>query len=83
MRDFDRDDLVAIMRECLGEADLQLSDTDLDTEFFQLGCDSLLVLEISSRIQDRYQVRIPDEAITEMSTPNEMLHSVRSRVAGV
>jgi acyl carrier protein len=83
-KELSRSELLEIMRECLGEADYEeIGEKDFVTEFTELGYDSLLVLEIATRIQDRFGIRIPDEAVEEMTSPEEMLKSVRARLAGV
>jgi act minimal PKS acyl carrier protein len=83
-KELDRSELLEIIRECLGEADYEeIGENDFATEFTELGYDSLLVLEIATRIQDRYRIRIPDEAVEEMTSPEQMLTSVNARLAGV
>ncbi|GLY75517.1 acyl carrier protein [Actinoallomurus iriomotensis] len=73
------EDLAGIMRECAG-AD-ESADLIAGMTFEELGCDSLAVLQIASQIQNRYQVKIPDEAIEELTSPTSMVDYVNQRLA--
>ncbi len=76
--------LKAIMLRCSGvDEGITLDDTILDTEFGDLGYDSLAVLEIASQLQREYGLKIPDEAIEEMETPRSVIDYVNSSLAAV
>ncbi|MFC3455052.1 acyl carrier protein [Amycolatopsis speibonae] len=47
-----------------------------------LGVDSLLLLEVAARIQQRYGIRVGDAAITEIETLDELLQLVFTRQKG-
>lgn len=53
-----------------------LDETSLETEFSDLGYDSLLVYEIITRIQDDYAVSISDEEIDALKTPGALIAHV-------
>jgi act minimal PKS acyl carrier protein len=53
-----------------------LDEACLETEFDDLGYDSLTVYEIITRIQDDYSVRITDDEIDELRTPAALIAHV-------
>ncbi|WP_327085927.1 acyl carrier protein [Nonomuraea sp. NBC_01738] len=63
-------DLKEIMRTSIGvEEGVDLDGDIADVTFADLGYDSLAVLELISQVERRYEVPIPDEALSEMPTP--------------
>ena len=58
-----------------------LGETALDTEFDELGYDSLLVYEIVMRIQDDYPVSVPDEELNAIKTPAALIAYVNTQLA--
>jgi act minimal PKS acyl carrier protein len=75
-------DLTGLLRECAGAEDAVDLDGDiLDTSFADLGYDSLALLEVASRIENRYQVTLDDELITEMDTPGKYLDLVNAALS--
>lgn len=52
-----------------------------DTPFEDLGYDSLALLEFAAQVQQRYGLRIPDDAVSEMKTPRLALEYVNQRLA--
>ncbi|WP_019819617.1 acyl carrier protein [Saccharomonospora saliphila] len=71
------EDLVRILRECAGEAEnVDLDGDILDTDFQDLGYDSLALLEASSRISREYGVTLSDDAVTSAQTARELLRVV-------
>jgi act minimal PKS acyl carrier protein len=70
MNPINLDDLRELMSECAGvDEDVDLAGDIAEVEFTELGYDSLALLELASQVQRRYQVPIPDEAVSEMVTP--------------
>jgi act minimal PKS acyl carrier protein len=66
-----------ILRDETGVDEAVTGDGDLlDTRFADLGCDSLGLLEVAVRVQNEYQVRIPDEILTDLDTPRLMIDYV-------
>lgn len=71
------DDLREILRSCAGVDEQTSLDGDiLDTEFADLGYDSLAVLEASSHLQRRYGVQLDDDTVTSATTPRALLAAV-------
>lgn len=81
MAGFTFHDFQRIVAKCFEGADAEaLDETALDTSFGDLGYDSLVVYEIAVRIQDEYDVTIPDEALDELKTPGALIAYVDARV---
>jgi minimal PKS acyl carrier protein len=84
---FTLDDLRRIMRAVgVDGTDVDLDGPIDDVPFAGLGYDSLAVLETQVRISNEYGVRIPDDAVAEMTTPaaavryvDDLLSTVGSR----
>jgi len=80
---------LADLRRIMSQVGTDGVDADLlinDVPFAELGFDSLAVLETQARISNEYGVRIPDEALDEMTTAsatvayvNDLLNRTRSR----
>ncbi|HLK01033.1 MAG TPA: acyl carrier protein, partial [Streptosporangiaceae bacterium] len=51
----------------------------LDVPFEELGYDSLALLELCARVQQEYEVQIPDDAVSEMRTPRSAVGYVNER----
>ncbi|MEU5432437.1 phosphopantetheine-binding protein [Streptomyces sp. NPDC020719] len=70
-----------IVEICFDGADAAaLDESVLETEFGDLGYDSLVVYEIAMRVQDDYHVTIPDEALDELRTPGSLIAYVATRI---
>jgi minimal PKS acyl carrier protein len=81
MAQFTLDDLREIMRASVGVEEGVDLDGDIgDTEFAEMGYDSLAVLELASQVQRRYGVPIPDEAALEMTTPRKAIEFINTRL---
>jgi act minimal PKS acyl carrier protein len=84
MSEFTLEELLAIMRESAGvDEDIDLSGDVADTEFADLGYDSLAVLELAGQVQRRYGISIPDEASAEMPTPRAVVELVNRHFAEI
>ncbi|MEV4659277.1 acyl carrier protein [Micromonospora sp. NPDC049301] len=78
------DDLRRILVECAGEDDSTAVAGDIaDVPFEDLGYDSLALMETAARIEQRFGVRLPDDEVLELSTPNAVLDAVNKAAAGV
>jgi act minimal PKS acyl carrier protein len=81
---FSIEDLRRILHEGAGVDDLSaLSGDILDTEFDDLGYDSLALLETGSRIDREFGITLPDSALVEARTPRALIETVNSALAGV
>lgn len=71
------EDLRRVLAACAGETDnTPLDENILDWDFDDLGYDSLAQMETAARIAKEYGVHIPDERITELRTPRQLLDFV-------
>jgi minimal PKS acyl carrier protein len=84
MTEFTLDDLKVIMRSCAGvDESVDLESDIIDVPFAELNYDSLAVLEIAGRIQQEFDVCIPDEVILDMKTPRTMIDHVNQQLVEV
>ncbi|MFC9505978.1 acyl carrier protein [Streptomyces sp. NPDC057002] len=71
--------LFAILRECAGEEESVTSAVNaVDMEFTDLGYDSLALLETAARVSREYDVEIPEEDLSEVTTPAGFLSVVNT-----
>ncbi|MEV7194315.1 acyl carrier protein [Streptomyces sp. NPDC093510] len=81
MSGFTFTDFQKVVEHCFEGADVtSLEDSALNTEFGDLGYDSLVVYEIAMRVQDEYRVSVPDEAFDELTTPAAFIAYVDARI---
>lgn len=82
-KDFTLEDLKEILRESAGEEEgVDLDGQILDTEFEELGYESLALLEASGRIEREYGIALGDEALNDAHTPRALIEIVNSRLLG-
>ncbi|MEU3900837.1 acyl carrier protein [Streptomyces sp. NPDC045251] len=82
MSPFTLEDLTAMVAEIAGaEASRAISEQPADAPFTSLGFDSMAVIELAERIQERYGVPIPDEAVHDLRTVRRTLDYVNGRAA--
>lgn len=80
--EFSVDDLKRILHEAAGEsegADIDVS--TLDTEFTELGYDSLARLETGSRIEREFGIKLEDTTLLDGATPRALLDAVNAQLA--
>lgn len=79
MAEFTLDDLKQALRAAAGEDESVDLDGDiLDTEFSDLGYDSLAILEAVSYIERGTGVRLPEERIGDLQTPRAFIGFVNA-----
>ncbi|MGH3566947.1 MAG: acyl carrier protein [Pseudonocardia sp.] len=72
-------DLRRILIACAGDVETAELSGDISTmEFDDLGYDSLALMETATRIETEFGVRIPEEQIAEVTTPQELLDLVNT-----
>ncbi len=78
----DIDQLRGILIACAGGEDNEALHGEIaDLSFEDLGYDSLALIETAARLKLDHGVDIPDELITEVGTPAELLKLVNERIA--
>ncbi|POM23580.1 Actinorhodin polyketide synthase acyl carrier protein [Actinomadura rubteroloni] len=80
MKEFTIDDLNDAI-SASHDAGTRVGEDMLDRPFFELGLDSLALVELAERLQAAYQVPIPDDVIEEIPTPRHALDYVNARLA--
>jgi len=84
MSRFTLDELRTIMRDSAGVDESVDLDADIaDVPFEDLGYDSLAVLELTSKVSQRYAISVPDDAVAELTTPGRAVQRVNDWLAGV
>lgn len=73
------DDIRRLLRESAGVDESVDIDGDIgDTDFALLGYDSLAVLELTARIEQQYGVKIREEEVGELTTPDSIVAYVNN-----
>jgi act minimal PKS acyl carrier protein len=76
------EDLMAVIRECAGESEAGGVGAEAqDTDFDDLGYDSLALMETAARLQRDYGVELPDETVVDIRTPRQLLDLLNSKLA--
>ncbi|MDQ3760608.1 MAG: acyl carrier protein [Actinomycetota bacterium] len=73
------DDVRRILIACAGDVETSELHGDISAlEFEDLGYDSLALMETAARIEREFGVHIPEEQMTEVKTPQELLDLVNT-----
>ncbi|MET8896967.1 acyl carrier protein [Streptomyces albogriseolus] len=84
MRQFELDDLKALLRECAGEEEgVDLDGDVVDVPFAELGYDSLAILQTTGRIERDFDIALDEEALDEADTPRAYVDLVNRALAAV
>ncbi|MET8976880.1 acyl carrier protein [Streptomyces sp. NPDC004539] len=77
------DELSSILVEAAGSVEgVDLASQEaIDSDLYELGYDSLALIEMGARIQQRFGVDIPDEEVTELRTLRTILDRVNSSIS--
>jgi acyl carrier protein len=71
------DDLRALLVEAAGSTDEgDLGPDAIDTDLYDLGYDSLALMELAARIKEEYAVEILDEEVTDLRSFRRLLDRV-------
>ncbi|MEU3554293.1 acyl carrier protein [Streptomyces fragilis] len=80
-QEFTLDSLKRILLEAAGMAeDVDLGGDILDTDFEDLGYESLALLETGSRIEREYGITLDDSVLTEARTPRALIDAVNAHL---
>ncbi|WP_410586025.1 acyl carrier protein [Amycolatopsis sp. lyj-23] len=74
------EDLKQVLRTCGTDESVDLDGDILDVELADLGYDSLAVLEIAARLQQRSGREIPEEVTAESMTLRQLLGYINNPV---
>ncbi|AYY12643.1 acyl carrier protein [Actinobacteria bacterium YIM 96077] len=79
--EFTIDDLRNILHEAAGENDAADVDVGtMDTEFVQLGYESLALLETNVRIERKFGIKLDDSTVFDSTTPRALIEAVNARL---
>jgi acyl carrier protein len=76
------DDLRSILVEAAGSVEADLGHDVIDTDLYELGYDSLALMEMAARIKERFTVDIPDDEVTDLRTFRLILDRVNGSLRG-
>lgn len=74
------DHLLRILTESAGHDEALDAANVSDTDFEELGYDSLALLETAARIEQDLGVELPEDRVTDAKTPRELLELVNSAI---
>lgn len=81
MREMTLDDLTRVIRATVGVDDSVDLNADIrDTQFTDLGYDSLALLEVVSRLEKEFPASVPEEKISDLRTPRELIDFVNAQL---
>ncbi|QIS14053.1 acyl carrier protein [Nocardia arthritidis] len=76
------EDLFQILIASAGNPEIDVHENDfVDYQFEDLGYDSLALIEAAARVEQRYNVALPEEKLIEMTTPRQLLEFVNAAIA--
>ncbi|GAB3965530.1 acyl carrier protein [Streptomyces sparsus] len=79
---FTVEDLKRILLEGAGaDESVDLDGDILDTDFEELGYESLALLETGGRIEREYGIQLEDSALTDARTPRALVEVVNNQLA--
>lgn len=82
MSTFSLAQLSTVAEACMGTDETPpLTDENLDVPLADLGYDSLAVLEIITRLQDAYDIRVTDEEADSLQTARAIVDHFSARLA--
>jgi len=80
--EFTIEDLRRILHAAAGEDDGADVDVDtMDTDFLQLGYESLALLETGIRIEREYGIKLDDSTTFDSTTPRALIDAVNLQLA--
>nr|AAA67435.1 acyl carrier protein with serine active site bp 2762-2764 [Kibdelosporangium aridum] len=75
-------DLRPILHEAAGaDEGIDLDVSTLDTEFVELGYESIALLETGGRIEREFGIKLDDETMTDSATPRALIDAVNARIS--
>jgi len=80
-KEFTLDDLRRILREGAGtDEEVDLDGEILDTEFDELGYESLALLETGGRVEREYGISLADDTLSSVRTPRALIEAVNAEL---
>lgn len=74
-------DLRRIIRDSAGDGDGANVDlATLDTDFIELGYESLVLLETGGRIEREFGIKLNDSALFDSATPRNLIEAVNEQL---
>ncbi|MEU6844690.1 acyl carrier protein [Streptomyces sp. NPDC046716] len=81
---FTLNELRTVLLEAAGtDEDVDLAGDILDTDFEQLGYESLALLETAGRIERTHGIALDEEALADARTPRQLIDLVNTHLTAV
>jgi act minimal PKS acyl carrier protein len=78
---FTIDDLVRLLQKYSGEDEpISLGADIADSEFIDLGFDSMALFNSVGQIERDYDIELPAEVVIELGTPRELVNEITRRI---
>lgn len=74
-------DVLAKVRELLGEFEVEADDVTMDAEFEALGLDSLDLVELSVKVEDEFGLEIEEDDLKDVVTVGDAVRLVLAKRA--
>ncbi|BDH13439.1 acyl carrier protein [Streptomyces hygroscopicus] len=82
IQEFTLADLKRILHESAGtDEGIDLNGDILDSDFEDLGYESLALLETGSRVEREWDITLDDDALTDSRTPRDLINAVNAQLA--
>ncbi|MFI6896649.1 acyl carrier protein [Streptomyces sp. NPDC050256] len=82
MAEMTLDELKGFLLRAVGEDDsVDLAGDILDQGLTDLGFDSLAVIDTTSKVEQHYGVKLPEEVASGVTTPRELLDAVNNALS--
>lgn len=80
---FTLQDLNETLRAAAGDDAADLTASDLDRSFDEIGLDSLVLLHFANCVQKKHGVLIPDDVLTNLGTPRMAIDAVNHQLVKI
>lgn len=69
-----------LKEEFINYSDFEISGVNLDTNFDEIGLDSLDLIEITMDLEHEFEIEIDDEEVYWWQTPNDIVNTVLKEI---
>jgi minimal PKS acyl carrier protein len=82
-RDLQLADVEKFLNASTGQEPITLDQSEMDTDFDDLGVDSLALMEVVDRVQEACGVLIDNDTVPDLRTPRLLLDHVNSQLVAL
>lgn len=77
--ELNENDVLAKLRDLLGEFEVEAGDVTMDSEFEALGLDSLDLVELSVKVEDEFGLEIEEDDLKDVVTVGDAVRLVLAK----